>query len=147
MAPSSTRYRAALLGTTFAAGTQLLSARQAIAHEDHYKTEETEKTAPPADSEQPDLSAEPATRSEKPAQEVAPASKTDSLSSETNASPTDQQLNDETAGQSISATQEPVDASRSGLFNGFSIGLGETLLALIVIGPFVLRSWRKRSQA
>ena len=40
MASSSTRYRAALLGTTFAAGTQLLSARQAIAHADHYKTEE-----------------------------------------------------------------------------------------------------------
>lgn len=146
MAPS-TRYRVILSGTTFAFGSQILSARQAIAHEDHYKTEETEKVASPADSEQPDLSAEPATSSEKPAQEVAPASKTDSLSSETNASPTDQRLNDETAVQAISATQEPVDASRSGLFNGFSVGLGETLLAFIVIGPFVLRSWRKRSQA
>ena len=147
MAPFSTRTRAALLGTTFAAGTQLLSTRQAIAHEDHYKTEETEKTTSSVDSEQPDLSAEPATSSEKPTQEVAPTSKTDSFNSETNALPADQQLDNETAVQAISATQEPVSTSRSGLFNGFSIGLGETLLALIVIGPFLLRSWKKRSQA
>ena len=146
MAPS-TRYRVILSGTAFAFGSQILSARQAIAHEDHYKTEEIEKTASPADSEQPGLSSEPATSSEKSAQEVAPASKTDSLSSEANASSTDQQLDNETAGQAISATQEAVNTSRSGLFNGFSVGLGETLLALIVIGPFLLRSWKKRSQA
>lgn len=147
MAHPSTRYRTAFLGTTFAFGTQLLSARQAIAHEDHYKTEETEETTSSADSEQPNLSSEPATSSERPDQEVAPASKTDSLSSEANASPTDQQLNNETAVQAVSATQEPVNTSSSGLFSGFSIGLGETLLALIVIGPFLLRSWKKRSQA
>lgn len=145
MAPS-TRYRVILSGTTFALGSQILSARQAIAHKDHYKTEETEKTASSADSEQPGLSSEPATSSEKPDQEVAPASKTDSLSSEANASSTDQQLNNETAVQAVSATQEPVNTSSSGLFNSLSIGLGETLLAFIVIGPFLLRSWKKRSQ-
>ena len=110
-------------------------------------TKPRKRTTSPADSEQPDLSAEPATISEKPAQEVAPTSKTDSLSSETNALPADQQLDNEMAVQAISATQEPVSTSRSGLFNGFSIGLGETLLALIVIGPFLLRFWKKRSQA
>lgn len=124
-----------------------MSARQAIAHENHYKIEDTEKTASPVDSEQLDHPSEPATIPEKPTQEVDPTSKTDSLSSEANALPTDQQLNDETAGQAISATQEPVNNSRSGLFNGFSVGLGETLLALIVIGPFLLRFWKKRSQA
>ena len=147
MAPPSTRYRIALLGTTFAVGTQLLSTRQAIAHEDHYKTEETEKTTSSADNEQPDLSAEPANSSEKPAQEVVPASKTNSLSSETNALPADQQLDNETAVQAVSATQEPVNTSKSELFNGFSVGLGEALLALIVTGPFLLRSWKKRSKA
>jgi len=147
MAHPSTRYRVILSGTTFAFGTQLLSARQAIAHEDHYKTEEAEKTTSSVDSEQPDLSAEPDNSSEKPAQEVVPASKTNSLSSETNALPADQQLDNETAVQAIPTTQEPVNTSRSGLFNGFSIGLGEALLALIVIGPFLLRSWKKRSKA
>ncbi|MGB3789157.1 MAG: hypothetical protein WA949_14185 [Phormidesmis sp.] len=71
MVPSSTRYRAALFGATVASGTQLLFARQAIAHTDRYKTEETEQTNSLTDSEQPTFSSEPATAPEESAQKAA----------------------------------------------------------------------------
>ena len=143
MAHSSTHYRTAFLGTTFVFGTQLLSTRQAIAHSAHYESEEAEQTTSKTDSEQPDLSTESAAISEEPAKAVTPEVKADSTESESNAVPANESLDRETAVREVPVAQEPVNTSRSGLLDSFSIGLGETLLAFIVVGPFLLCFWKK----
>lgn len=147
MAHSSIRYQLALLGTTLAAGSQLLSARQAIAHAGHYENEEADQTTSITDGEQPYLSSESATISGEPNEAVAPAPKNDLSKPGPDAVPASNSLGRETAVQKVPVAQEPVNTSRSGLLNSFSIGLGETLLAFIIVGPFLLRSWKKRSQS
>ncbi|MGB3293563.1 MAG: hypothetical protein WBB01_11310 [Phormidesmis sp.] len=142
MARSSIRYRIALLGTTIVSGAQLSTARQAIAHADHF---ETEDPSPLPHSEQPRPLPEPSA-TEAATQKMAPTNK---LDSEADALPTARtnRLEDETAIQTVPATQKSVATSRSGLLDGLSIGLGESLLAFIISGPFLLRFWKKRSQS
>lgn len=146
MTHSPARYQLALLSTTFAVGHQLLSARQVIAHSAHYENEETEQTTSVTDSEQSDLLSEPATIPQEPAEAVTPTTKIDLIESETNALPANKPLDRETAVREVPVVQEPVNTSRSGLLNSFSVGLGETFLAFIVVSPFLLRFWKKRSQ-
>lgn len=124
MAHSSIRYQSALLSTSSAAGAHLLLARQAIAHADHYANEETEHN-----------------------EAVAPTPKTDLSKSESNPVSEGESLDRETAVQAVPVAQEPVNTSSSGLLNGFSIGVGEPLLALIIVGPFLLRFWKRRSHS
>lgn len=143
MARSFIRYRTALLSTTFAAGTQTLLTRKAIAHADHYETEQPEQTTSSTDGQQPDLSPEPAASLETDEQERLPANKVDS---EVDAMPAVKKSKDKTAIEEIPVAQKPASTSQSGLFAGFSLGLGESLLALLIAGPFVLRIWKKRFQ-
>jgi hypothetical protein len=43
-----------------------------------------------------------------------------------------------------SATEESLSATRASALEGFSLSLGESLLALIVVGPFLLRALKKQ---
>lgn len=138
------RYRTALLSTTFAAGTQALLTRKAVAHADHYETEQPEQPTSASDSQQPDPSSEPVATLEAAEKERIPANKVDS---EANAAPAAKKSKDKAAIEEIPAAQKPAPTSQSGLFEGFSLGLGESLLALLIAGPFVLRIWKKRSQS
>lgn len=136
------RHRVTFLGTAFLTSAEILSNRRAIAHTDHYKTEPSDQTSP-SDSKPPNLLSEPANTLDTAEQEAVPINK---VSSEVNASPTSNQPEDKTVIEEIPASQEPTSTSKSGLFGGFSVGLGEPLLALIVVAPFVLRVWKKRSR-
>ncbi len=115
-----------------------------IAHFDHDETEQPEQTTSSSDSQQPDFSSEPAAARETAEQERVPVNKVDS---EVDAAPAAKKLQDKTAIEEIPVTQKPAPTSQSGLFEGFYLGLGESLLALLFAGPLVLRVWKKRSQS
>ena len=99
----------------------LLSVREAMAHADHYQTEQPEQ--PPSDS----------TRSERLSEPVGTLDATENESI--------------TAAEKDSAAQLSVSVSESSSIssNGFAgTGLGESLLALIIAAPFVLRVVKRR---
>lgn len=55
---------------------------------------------------------------------------------------------DETPIEELAVTQEsPVAASQANVAEGFSIGLGESLLGLIIAGPFLLLTLKKQLQS
>lgn len=112
--------------------------RRVIAHTNHYGTEPPAQTIP-SDRQPLNLLSEPADTLDTDGQETTPIDKADD-------SPNSNQPEDRTVIEEIPAAQEPAPTSKSGLFDGFSIGLGEPLLVLIVVAPFVLRVWKKRSK-
>jgi len=126
-------------------GARLLITRRALAHEAHYETESAEPTEDQADGEQSAPQSEPAA-----AEEVTPA--LDKTDSNTNAEPSGDVINkisedsaeDGTTIQETSATQLSNSTAEASFLEGFSIGLGESLLALIIAGPFVLLSLKRR---
>lgn len=136
----SVRRRVAFIPAASAFSYLLLTDREAMAHADHYKMEQNEQ--PSSDSPQPELSSEPVDTSDLAEQEATPIQQG---KSEANGSSTNTENEDKTVAEEISVTQASVSASESGLFNGFAgIGLSESLLALIIATPFVLRTLKRQ---
>ena len=138
MLHSATKRRTVIAGTIVAIS-PLMTARRVSAHENHYGVDHTEQTDSEAAGEQSDLSSESAVTEGTPLT-------ADEAGSEANiASP--EQSNDTAAIQEVPAAQTAASTAEAGLFNGFSIGLGETLLALIIAGPFLLISTKRKMRS
>lgn len=135
----SVRRRVAFIPAASASGYLLLTTREVAAHADHYKTEQTEPLSS-SDNQQSDLSSESENSLETSDQEAIPTSQIDL---ETNALTSDKQ-EAQVIGEDIPVTQASISTAKSGLFSGFSVGLGESLLVLIVAMPFILRIWKRR---
>lgn len=131
--------RLALIGT-LAASTQLLIAREALAHAAHGEAKQSKETETTAEKEHQT----PSTKSAGIKQASPSLDKSDA---EANVMPSSQSSANETAIQETPASQETSSVSRAELFDGFSIGLGESLLGLVIVGPFLLFSLRKRLQS
>lgn len=57
------------------------------------------------------------------------------------------QSEDKTIVEEIPVTQASASASKFGLFDGFSVGIGEPLLVLIMAAPFILRRLKRQSKS
>lgn len=142
MAHWTPQYRITLMGGMLSYGTQLLIGQDAKAHTNHDHTKKAEQTAPAAASEQPPSASESAI--EEPA---VGHDKTDA-----NAVPSsDMQMEvpGEITIQEVPVTQASPStaASQAAFLDGFSIGLGESLLGLMITGPLLLRTLRKWLQS
>ncbi|MEM9905291.1 MAG: hypothetical protein AAF921_09745 [Cyanobacteria bacterium P01_D01_bin.44] len=143
MAHWTPQYRIALMGGMLSYGAQLLIRQDAEAHTNHDHTKRDDQADPAAAGEQP-TSASDASAIEEPA--VSPnKADSDALPS----SDVQMEAPAETAIQEVPATQaSPSTAASQALFlDGFSIGLGESLLGLMIAGPLLLRSLRKWLQS
>lgn len=136
-------HRTAFLGMAVSTSALGLSASQAIAHSNHYKTDQPEQTSP-LNSQQPGLSSESADTSETTLQEATSADKIDSAANDLSA---DNQQKHKPVFEEIPVSREPASTSKSGLFDEFSISLGESILAMLIAAPFVLCTWKKRTQS
>lgn len=124
MAQNNNRsWKIAGIGAT-AQGTQLLLTRKALAHVGSHG-DEAEQTATPAAGEH-----------HMPSSEAAADASSDMP----------MEAGSEAPKQEVPVTQaspsEPV--SRASVSEGFSIGLGESLLGVIIAGPFLIASLKKR---
>ena len=120
--------RLAAMSVAIVTAVQLLAVHEVHAHKDHHK---------PAESETPT--------------QVSEESSPKALSEETKSSreplPFPQVVDTDTVtttAEEIPTVQPTV--SKAVMLHGFSIGLGESLFALIVAGPFLLITFKKRSQ-
>jgi hypothetical protein len=116
-----------------ATGALLVSRANAVAHEGHPHGEEAETAAPTTD-EQTAPSAEAASA---PSAATVHTPATD-RPMQTHNSP------DEATSETMTT---PAVVSQARITEGFSIGLGESLLGLIIAGPFLLLTLKKRLQA
>ena len=139
MLHSATKRRTVIAGTIVAIS-PLMTARRVSAHENHYGVDHTEQTDSEATGEHSDSSSESAVT------DGGTPSTADETGSEANiASP--EQSNNTAAIQEVPAAQTAASTAEAGLFNGFSIGLGETLFALIIAGPFLLISTKRKMRS
>ncbi|MEM7066651.1 MAG: hypothetical protein AAF572_26235 [Cyanobacteria bacterium P01_B01_bin.77] len=99
---------------------QLLS-YPAFAHENHHHREE------------------PSSSSTEPAQETAPVTTTDGNDTSAEVEQPAKLTTEET----VAAPTAETPNSQGQLSDGFSIGLGESLLGLILVGPFLLMSLKR----
>ncbi|NER80188.1 MAG: hypothetical protein F6K42_11520 [Leptolyngbya sp. SIO1D8] len=131
-------YWTVLGSSAVAIGTQLAASTNALAHEGHPHRNEAESTSPSSTDEQSIPDAETAIES--------PGSTHD----ETVEMPSTEMPMEERQ-TPIEATSEspssPAAVSQANVTEGFSIGLGESLLGLIIAGPFLLLTLKKRLQA
>ncbi|MEM8809938.1 MAG: hypothetical protein AAGF01_28300 [Cyanobacteria bacterium P01_G01_bin.38] len=120
------------MGGLFAYGTQLLIAQNAVAHTNHDHTKDVESSG---DVE----SSVPAAASDKVEIEHTTPSSAE----------VQKHVSEGAAIQEVPVTEMslPTPVSRVRLSDGVSIGLGEVLLGLIIAGPFLLISLRKRLQS
>lgn len=132
------QYRIALMSGILSYGTQLLIGQDAKAHTNHDHTKKAEQTAPAAASEQPPSVSEsaieePAVNHDKADSDAVPSS---NMPMETPG---------EIVIQEVPATQTSPSsaASQAAFLGGFSVGLGEAMLGLVIAGPLLLRSLRK----
>jgi len=116
-----------------ATGALLVSRANAVAHEGHPHREEAAAAAPTTD-EQTVPSAEAASD---PSATTVHTPATD-RPMETHKSP------DEATSETVTA---PAAVSQARITEGFSLGLGESLLGLIIAGPFLLLSLKKQLQS
>ncbi|EDX83734.1 hypothetical protein S7335_1431 [Synechococcus sp. PCC 7335] len=135
----SVSHRAAFLGIAFLTSAHGLNAKEAIAHSNHYESSQPEQTSPP-NSQQPDLSSKATDLFDTTQQEATSANKIDS---DANALSDDNQQKHKPIVEEIPVSQEPASTSKSGLFDGFTIGLGESILAMLIAAPFVLCAWKR----
>lgn len=119
--------------STVVTGALLVSRANAVAHEGHPHGEESETAAPTTD-EQIVPSAEAASD---PSAATVHTPATD-RPMETHKSP------DEATPETVTT---PATVSQARIVEGFSIGLGESLLGLIVAGPFLLLTLKKQLQS
>lgn len=131
MLHSATKHRTVIVGTIVAIA-PLMTAQRASAHANHHGVDHTDSEAT---GEQSDLSSEPAPTEETPLA-------ADKADSEANTTPPEQ--SSDAAIQEVPAAQTATATAEAGLFGGFSIGIGETLLALIIAGPFILISMKRK---
>ena len=108
---------------------QLLAVHEVHAHEAHHKPAESETPAQVSEEISPKALSEETANSNPELLPIPQPVDTDTVTATTQAIPTVQPT-----------------ASEAGLLHGFSIGLGESLFALIVAGPFLLITFKKRSQ-
>ena len=123
---------------------QLVAVRGALAHSDHYESESAEPVDAPVAIEQPSPSPKPAAAIEGNSTNMTDGSEADIVSPDNSL---DKKIEKDTTLQEISAGQTAASSSEAGLLDGFSIGLGESLLALIVASPFLLISMKQRSHS
>lgn len=121
-------------GGVVATGALLVLTANAVAHEGHPHGEEAEAAAPTTD-EQTAPSSEAAASDPSAATVQTPAT---DRPMETHKSP------DEATSETVTA---PVAVSQARITEGFSIGLGESLLGLIIAGPFLLLTLKKQLQS
>ena len=138
--------RVGLTSVTVASGVQLMSLRSALAHADHNMaemaepSESLEQTVAP--EEQNPAQPESAT-AEANAQEILPEQMHSDME-EAMPSMEDHHGNKSTVLE-VPATQGTAPVVEAGISNnGFSFGLGESLLGLVIIGPVVLMALKKR---
>lgn len=125
------RYWMALSSSSIAAGVQLVAAADALAHGGSHG-KEAEVEAPAATGEQHTPSSEAASS-------TSPApSETDTIVMPTTESPSD--ISDKTLTQESSSA--PI--SQASISEGFSLGVGESLLGFLIAGPFLLISLKKQ---
>ena len=124
MLHSATRSHIAIAGTIVAI-TPLTVAKGASAHDGHYEIDHAEDSE--ATGEPSDLPSESAATEETPPEQSSDIS-----------------IDNSAAIQEASAVQTTASTTEAGLFSGFSIGLGEALLALIIAGPIVLISMKRK---
>lgn len=133
--------RVGLTSATVSSGVQLMSTRVALAHADHKMTEPSEPSEPldqtAAPAEQSTVQPESAT-SEASAQEKLPGQAHSDME-EAMPSMADHHGNGGTVLE-VPATQKTTPATEA----GFSFGLGESLLGLVIVGPVVLMALKKR---
>lgn len=125
---TSSTIRLVVASAAVVTAVQLLAVREAHTHEAHHKPAESETPAQVSEEMSPKALSEEANSSPDPLP-FPQAVDTDTVTTTTQEIPTVQPT-----------------ASEAGLLHGFSVGLGESLLALIVTGPFFLMSFKKRSQ-
>jgi len=134
----TSNYWTVLGSSAVASGTQLVIAANAVAHEGHPHRKEAEAAAPTLD-EQTVPNAEAASDAPAaPQTESVNAPATD-MPMETHKSPID-----ETPSETLTA---PAAVAQARITEGFSIGLGESLLGLIIAGPFLLLTLKKQLQS
>ena len=134
MLHSATKRRTVIAGTIVAIA-PLMTTRRASAHENHYGEDHTEQTDSEATGEQSGLTSKSATTEEA-------SLAADEAGPEANITLPEQ--SNDAAIQEVPAAQTVASTAEAGLFGGFSIGLGETLLALIIAGPFILISMKRK---
>jgi hypothetical protein len=126
-----------LSSSAVAIGTQLVVTANAVAHEGHPHRQDAEAASPPTD-EQPTTDAEAAS-------EPSATTHTESVNTPATEMPM------ETPESPIEATSEtptaPAAVSQARITEGFSIGFGESLLGLIIAGPFLLLTLKKQLQS
>lgn len=139
--------RVSLASATVASGVQLISTQSALAHAEHDMTEppeSLEQTTVPAEQN----AAQPeSTAAEANAQEAAQEALSGRAHSDMEeAMPSmDAHHGNENAVLEVPATQGTAPVIEAGASNnGFSFGLGESLLGLIIVGPVVLIALKKR---
>ena len=120
---------------------QLVTVRGALAHSDHYESEPAEPVDAPAAIEQPGSSPKPAAAIEGNPKNMMDGSEADIVSPDNSL---DKEIEKDTTLQEIPTGQTAASSSEAGLLDGFSVGLGESLLALIIAGPFLLISMKRR---
>lgn len=123
--------------STVVTGALLVLTANAVAHEGHPHGEEAEAAAPTTN--------EQTAPNEDAASDPAAVTQTESVNTsapdrpmETHPSP------DEATSETVTT---PADVSQARITEGFSLGLGESLLGLIIAGPFLLLSLKKQLQA
>ena len=140
------QHRLLLTSSALAAGTQLLVTHSALAHAGHAHMEEATQVEPSTPENQRELSSESAATEEI-------ASPSDKVNSDpTMMPPLEMHMNstDRAPVQETQATQEATSSSLASvarLSDGFFIGLGETLLGIIIAGPFLLMFLKKQLHA
>lgn len=139
MLHSANKRRTVIAGTIVAIR-PLMTARGASAHENHYGEDHTKQTDSEATGEHSDSSSEASATEETP-------SAADEAGSKANTTPPEQSSNAAAAIQEVPAAQTAASTSEAGLFGGFSIGIGETLFALIIAGPFLLISMKRKKHS
>lgn len=110
-----------LAGSSLASGVQLVASSDALAHGGSHENDT--QSAPPSED----------------AAEQLPAQ----------ADMDTEVTNSEASIQGVPATQATTSAttSRASVSEGFSLGIGESLLGLLIVGPFLLVSLKKRFQS
>lgn len=143
MTPWKNRYWTALGSSALATGVQLVVSADTLAHGGSHGGESEPATTaagehhtPPAETA---ATGGPSVASESP--------EADAMVMPSDEMPMD--ATDDTSIQEIPVAQEslPASVSRASVPGGFSIGLGESLLGLIIAGPFLLISLKKQLQS
>lgn len=128
--PHPVRNRSTLAAATLAFSTQL-TVRRALAHAAHSEDAHVGQTEAAVEGEQSTLP--PASAA---AETVSTPDKADSDAAVPVAE-------DETTIREVPASQQPAPISKAGIPDGFSFGLGESLLAIIITGPLLLHALKK----